>query len=306
MSIGIIDTIALCVLIFSILFALYRGLITELLGISSWILACFGAIYSYTPMQGIMHKFIENEKLAGLCGSILIALLILILMTIINAHINRKLRQSSLSGLDRLLGMGFGILRAVLLMALLYMGAEVALSEPAMKDMEKENVSMPYIRQTAEFLKKFVPQNVQDDLGIGEKAEEKEKQKIGTELNHTHKLPGKSHKKAIKNLVEEIKENPKKATTSEKSMSKTDKKEEKAAVHKEHKPDQLKHKPVVSQPTHTPAPIKTVEPKPVAPQPDHKSGVTPPSSVAAPTVQYNLKERESLDNMVEQIMEKEK
>ncbi len=263
MSIGVIDTIALCIMIFSILFALYRGLVTELLGISSWILACFGAIYSYTPMQSIMGKVIENEKLAGLCGSILVALGILVIMTLINAHINQKLRQSSLSGLDRILGMIFGVLRAVLLMALLYMGAVVALSEPALRDMEKENVSMAYIRHTAEFLKKFVPQNVQNDLGIGEEAENKENKKIGTDLKRDHKLPEKSHQKALKNLVEEIKEKP--STSSSKTT------------------DQLKKEAEKSEKA--------------------ASDVNAVSTVS-PVPQYNLKERESLDNMVEQIMEK--
>ena len=271
MSIGVIDTIALCIMIFSILFALYRGLVTELLGISSWILACFGAIYSYTPMQSIMGKAIENEKLAGLCGSVLVALGILVIMTLINAHINQKLRQSSLSGLDRTLGMIFGILRAVLLMALLYMGAVVALSEPALRDMEKENVSMAYIRQTAEFLKKFVPQNVQNDLGIGEEDEQKETKKIGTDLKRDHKLPEKSHQKALKNLVEEIKEKP---STSPNKTADQPKKAE------------------------TPQPKKEAE-KSEKPAP---SVLPAPSAASAP--QYNLKERESLDNMVEQIMEK--
>ena len=271
MSIGVIDTIALCIMIFSILFALYRGLVSELLGISSWILACFGAVYSYTPMQSIMGKAIENEKLAGLCGSVLVALGILVIMTLINAHINQKLRQSSLSGLDRTLGMIFGILRAVLLMALLYMGAVVALSEPALRDMEKENVSMAYIRQTAEFLKKFVPQNVQNDLGIGEEDEQKETKKIGTDLKRDHKLPEKSHQKALKNLVEEIKEKP--STSSNKTADQPKKAE-------------------------TPQPKKEAE-KSEKPAP---SVLPAPSAASAP--QYNLKERESLDNMVEQIMEK--
>ena len=271
MSIGVIDTIALCIMIFSILFALYRGLVSELLGISSWILACFGAVYSYTPMQSIMGKAIENEKLAGLCGSVLVALGVLVIMTLINAHINQKLRQSSLSGLDRTLGMIFGILRAVLLMALLYMGAVVALSEPALRDMEKENVSMAYIRQTAEFLKKFVPQNVQNDLGIGEEDEKKETKKIGTDLKRDHKLPEKSHQKALKNLVEEIKEKP--STSSNKTADQPKKAE-------------------------TPQPKKEAE-KSEKPAP---SVLPAPSAASAP--QYNLKERESLDNMVEQIMEK--
>lgn len=264
MSIGVIDTIALCILIFSILFALYRGLVSELLGISSWILACFGAVYSYTPMQSVMGKVIENEKLAGFCGSLLIALLILVVMTLINAHINQKLRQSSLSGLDRLLGMIFGILRAVLLMALLYVGASVALSESSMQEMEKENVSMVYIRQAAEFLKKFVPQNVQNDLGIGEEAEKKESQKIGTQLKHDHKLPQKSHEKAMKNLVNEIKEKP--------------------------------STPVKAVPKPSTEKTETIQPT--------TSHATP--AVPTPVPQYNVKERESLDNMVEQLVEKGK
>ncbi|MBE6455318.1 MAG: CvpA family protein [Alphaproteobacteria bacterium] len=203
MSMGIIDIIALGTLVFSILFALYRGLVTELLGISSWILAAFGAVFSYAHMQPIMQKFIENEKLAGLCGSVLIALIILVIMTLINSHINKKLRQSSLSGLDRILGMIFGVIRAVLLMALVYIGISVAISDDQMEELKKSNVSLVYIQKTVNFMKKFIPENVQSDLGISQQ-ETKEK-KIGTELKRSHTLPKKSHQKAIDNFVKEVK-----------------------------------------------------------------------------------------------------
>ena len=127
----------------------------ELLGISSWILAAFGAVFSYAHMQPIMQKFIENEKLAGLCGSVLIALIILVIMTLINSHINKKLRQSSLSGLDRILGMIFGVIRAVLLMALVYIGISVAISDDQMEELKKSNVSLVYIQKTVNFMKKL-------------------------------------------------------------------------------------------------------------------------------------------------------
>lgn len=275
MTIGMIDTIALGILILSILFALYRGLVTELLCISAWILAGFGAIYSYTPMQKIMHGLIENEKLAGLCGSALVALVILVIMTITNNHINKKLRQSSLSGLDRVLGMVFGGLRAVLLMALIYMAASVILSESFLVEMEKGNVSMPYIRKTVVFLKKFMPQNVQDDLGLNEPEDsaDKPQKKIGTDLNRSHKLPEKSHQKAIKRLVDEVKEKPQQ----KEEASKVEKKSKtlKSKAESNHKTGDKKTKPKEKQ-----------------------------SDASAAVPQYNSNERKSLDNMVEQLMEK--
>ena len=84
-------------------------------------------------------------------------------------------------------------------------------------------------------------------------------------------MPEKSHQKALKNLVEEIKEKP---STSPNKTADQPKKAE------------------------TPQPKKEAE-KSEKPAP---SVLPAPSAASAP--QYNLKERESLDNMVEQIMEK--
>lgn len=262
MSIGFIDMIAISILVFSILFALYRGLIRELLGIATWILAGFLGIYSYEPMQPIMQKFIENPKIAGLCGSILVALIVLVIMTIINAHINKKLRESSLSGLDRLLGLVFGFIRAVLFMVLIYVGIAAILSDKQMEELEKDSFSMPYIKKTAEFMKRFVPENVQSDLGMNEDQQEngKPKKKIGTDLKRNHKLPERSRQKAMQRLVDEVK----KETVEKVVDGQLEKAKEK---------------------------IK-------------KTVVKQSESAKEEIPQYNKKERQSLDNMVEAIMEK--
>ena len=66
--IGAIDILLLITVIFSVLFALYRGLVRELLGISAWILAGLAALYSYAPLQPLMNKLIENPMIAGITG----------------------------------------------------------------------------------------------------------------------------------------------------------------------------------------------------------------------------------------------
>lgn len=206
MIIGLIDIIVLITLLLSVLFALYRGLVCELLGISSWILAGLGALYSYSPIQKIMIHFVENEKMAGLVGAALMTLIILIVMTIINAHITKRLRQSSLSGLDRVLGLIFGVLRALLLIALCYIGSSMLLSEQQIISLSKENISLPYIQKMAGFLGKFMPKNIQMDLDMYEQGglNKRKPPKIGFDLKRNKPLSPESNKKALDLLIKEI------------------------------------------------------------------------------------------------------
>ena len=209
MVIGLIDIIVLITLILSILFALYRGLVCELLCISSWILAGFGALYSFGAMKSLLSGVFDNEMLAGVVGSGTIVLIILVVMTIINAQITKRLRSSSLSGLDRLLGLFFGALRAALLLSLLYIGGTMVLSEKQLAEMEKENFSMTYIQKTVELLKYFVPENVLSDLNVNKEDKTKvEQPKIGTDLKRQTQ-PKNTNSKALENLVKEVKKSSK-------------------------------------------------------------------------------------------------
>mgnify|MGYP003289496503 CR=1 FL=1 len=208
MVIGLIDIIVLIILTLSILFALYRGLVCELLCISSWILAGFAALYSFGPMQNILSSFFDNKVLAGVIGGGIIALIVLVIMTIVNAQITKRLRNSSLSGLDRILGLFFGILRAALLLSLLYVGGSMVLSENQINEMKKNNFSMSYIQKTVDLLKYFVPENVLSDLNVNKKASNKNEPKIGTDLKRKTQ-PKNTDKKAIEHLVKEVKKTSK-------------------------------------------------------------------------------------------------
>ena len=181
---GTIDFLVITVVILSIVFALYRGLVRELLGITAWILAALLGLYSYSYVQPIMHVVIENEAIAGLVGATIVALAVLVIMTIINAKITSKLRKSSLSGLDRILGFGFGVLRAWLLIALVYIGASMVMSDKQLTDLEKENKSMHYVQVSAQFLEKFIPDTIRQDIKSYEQGRLKnpEIKKIGKEI----------------------------------------------------------------------------------------------------------------------------
>ena len=210
MTLGLIDVILVAVIIISVLFALYRGLVRELLGIAAWILAGFAALYSYASLQPLMNKIIENKTTAGIVGSCVVALIVLIVMTLINSWITKRLRQSALSGLDRVLGFAFGVGRAGLLAAICYLGASMFMSERKLNEMEEQNFSVPYIRVMAGWLEHVVPDNVKADLKDYEQGKLKKKTtpKIGIELKKTVKEElaeyRVSDKKSLDDMIDKI------------------------------------------------------------------------------------------------------
>lgn len=165
MTVGIVDLIILGIIIISILFALYRGLVRELLGITSWLLAGFVALYSYDPLMKLCEGSFENTKLAAITFSVLLALVVLIIMTIFNAFITKRLRKSSLSGLDRIFGFVFGILRALLIVTLIYIfAATLMLSPKYVSQLKAQNFSIPYVETMADYVQNIFPDNIRKGL----------------------------------------------------------------------------------------------------------------------------------------------
>ncbi|MBQ7413682.1 MAG: CvpA family protein [Alphaproteobacteria bacterium] len=210
MTLGLIDLILAIVVVISVLFALYRGLVRELLGIAAWILAGFAALYSYAPLQPLMNKMIENKTTAGIVGSLVVALLVLVIMTLINSWITKRLRQSALSGLDRILGLMFGIGRAGLLAAICYLGASMFMPEQKLNEMEEQNISVPYVRTMAGWLEYVIPDNIKADIKEYEqgKLNDSKTKKIGIDLKKTVKEQlieyRESDKQSLDDMIDKI------------------------------------------------------------------------------------------------------
>ncbi len=169
---GMIDFVVVATIIVSVLFALYRGLLRELLGITSWIIAGATALYSYQPVNGLLVGQVENVKMWTLIITGLLALVVLIVMTIVNAKITHSLRKSSLSGLDRILGLAFGVARAILLIVLVWLFArQIAFSPKQIEKMEENNFSVKYIQKSSDWAEKLLPGDIQKDIQRPERPE---------------------------------------------------------------------------------------------------------------------------------------
>ncbi len=113
-----LDIIILFIVAISSLIALNRGLIKEVLSIVGWILATMSIIYLLPICLPFTKKFVSSGIGAGILTALCIFILFFIIWIYSTSAVIGKIRTSKLNGLDRLLGLFFGVMRAFLLIVL--------------------------------------------------------------------------------------------------------------------------------------------------------------------------------------------
>ena len=171
---GLIDTLVVLTIALSALIAFSRGLVRELLGLAAWILSIVGAIYGVEYVQPLFLKYIHNQMLANIAGIATISLVILIVCTIINAKIAKNLRKSALSGLDRVLGLFFGILRGLFLIIVVYLCSTLLVSKEEMLRYKEANWTMPLIEGISSPIEMSIPKDLFSAKGKDRLPEPKE------------------------------------------------------------------------------------------------------------------------------------
>lgn len=119
-SLNNLDIVILIVVGISALIALSRGLIKEVLSIIGWVLATFCVIYLLPLVTPFAEQHIDSAGFAAVISATLIMIVFFIIWILLTGKLIGKVRKSKLSGLDRVLGLFFGIARAFLLVVLCY------------------------------------------------------------------------------------------------------------------------------------------------------------------------------------------
>ncbi|TQV77474.1 CvpA family protein [Aliikangiella marina] len=113
-----IDWAILIVIGISAGISLLRGFVREALSLAGWILAFFVAKGFYADFSTLLVDYIETPSLRFGVAWATLFLLTLTVSGLINYVIGRLVEKAGLSGMDRIMGMAFGALRGVLVVAL--------------------------------------------------------------------------------------------------------------------------------------------------------------------------------------------
>lgn len=157
-----VDWALLGALAISILIGIFRGFTREVLGLASWILAIVAALLFAPAAAGYLepHITLPSIRIASAYGLVFFSGLVL--GAILTAIISTLVRKSPLSGIDRSIGAGFGLLRGVLLLVVVVwlVGLTPARQDPWWRD----SLFIGKLEWLAAGLNRFVPDDWQDRI----------------------------------------------------------------------------------------------------------------------------------------------
>ena len=115
----VVDWVIVVVVVVSALVSLKRGFVKELLSLLSWVGALIIASLFSERLAGLMTGLIATESWRLAAAFTLLFILTLVVGAMVNHLIGELVRMTGLSGLDRTLGVVFGILRGGLIVVAL-------------------------------------------------------------------------------------------------------------------------------------------------------------------------------------------
>ena len=160
-----VDVAVLGVLAVSGLLAVLRGFVREVLGIAAWIGALALATWAEPVARAKVLQWLPHQP--GLAqplafgGVFLVALIVLLL---VSHAISKLVRQSALGGLDRILGLVFGIARGAALVVLAYILAQMVVPIESWPAPVLASRSLPFAYQGAAWAVAWLPPSYRPKL----------------------------------------------------------------------------------------------------------------------------------------------
>jgi membrane protein required for colicin V production len=160
-----VDLIIIAILGLSVLVGLWRGLISEVLALVTWI-AAFWVAWRYGPLVSAhFDRSVDNPILRMLIGYGICFIAVLIVGALARFVLHQLVDGTGLGGTDRLLGMIFGFARGVLLVTLVVF--LVNLTSFTREPMWQQSTLLPQFKGMAAWLEQELPPDVRDHLQPG-------------------------------------------------------------------------------------------------------------------------------------------
>src|SRR6185295_16553237 len=110
-----VDLVVLGVLAVSALFAFMRGLVREVLGLAAWVGAIFAGIWALPRVRPQFQEWLGTSPWIDPIAFGAVFIVSLIVLMLVSRWVSGIVRASPIGGLDRTLGLVFGIARGAAL-----------------------------------------------------------------------------------------------------------------------------------------------------------------------------------------------
>jgi membrane protein required for colicin V production len=112
-----LDYVLIAIVLVSALIGILRGVVREIISLAAWVIGIWAAWHYGTALADFGARYLANAGLRLWVARVVIVIGVLVAGALLAWLVSLLLRGTGLSGLDRLLGMAFGIARGALIIA---------------------------------------------------------------------------------------------------------------------------------------------------------------------------------------------
>lgn len=150
-----LDYAVLAVLVISIAWGAWRGLVHEMMSLGSWVIAFLAANLFAAPVAGMLPASISRPELRSLAAFVLVFFVALVIASIAGILLSKLVKSVGLGNLDRLLGALFGLLRALIIVLAAAIAA--GFTNFPRDGVWRNSISGPQLAAAATALKPWLP-----------------------------------------------------------------------------------------------------------------------------------------------------
>jgi membrane protein required for colicin V production len=147
-----VDILILILIAASAMLAFMRGLVREVMGIGAWVGAAIVALWGGPFLEPRMLAWTGKPDLAAPLAYAAVFVGALILLSIVAGMIGGVVRGSMLGGIDRTLGVVFGLVRGAALIVVAYVAAGLLVAPERWPDPVLQARALPYAYEGAAWL----------------------------------------------------------------------------------------------------------------------------------------------------------
>ena len=168
----IIDIIIAIALVASIIVGFVRGFVKESISIAALVIAIWASLYFGPAVGEVSQSWLSSVEAQVWFGRILVFAIVLSIGGLLGWGISKLVRLSVLSGLDRMMGSLFGMLRGIIVVALLVIFGQYSGFDN--DDWWLDSRLLPHFEVVADWIKVMapvgyeliVPDEVADELPV--------------------------------------------------------------------------------------------------------------------------------------------
>jgi membrane protein required for colicin V production len=163
-SLSWFDYVILAIIGLSVLISVWRGFMREVLSLAAWIVAIAVSLAFAEIASAYLANYVTVPSVRLIIAFGGIFVVVLFLGGLVNLLVGRLVQSTGLSGTDRMVGVVFGVLRGVAIVAVLVLLAGFT---PLPDDpWWKQSVLVPHIEILAQWLRGFLPSDLPGNLNL--------------------------------------------------------------------------------------------------------------------------------------------